>query len=322
MDSFLYIFIVIFILIYFSIEFLSVLISLSDRMKVVDLHNKGEQNAAFIVEILNNKRIFIKSASFHKLMLCLIIVSLLWVEFDYLNDNSYIAMLIALLVLAFSIYGFNIVASSFLKEPERVLVKSFKFIHFYLRYNLYYSSSRVFNKLQKNFIPKSLLTYEDVSIALSSADKSLTVSENEFQEIRETLHFNNSLLNDDSLITHRIHIFALNEELTKKEAIELINQHDFKRIPVFHKNIDKIVGYIDRMVFLADYEKDSEGLVKDYQGIEKHLTLIESTNKAFALVKMLENDVSICVLLDEYGGTKGLVTKNDLIKSRNKKEGV
>lgn len=320
MDSFLYISIFIFIIIYFTIDFLFALVSLSDRIKVVDLYNKGNKEAIFIVEVLNNKRILIRSMSFNKFLLCLLGISFLWVNLSHLEGDLYIILSIVLFSLALSIYCFNMFMSTFLREPEKTIVKFHKLLKFYLKYNLYYGTSKMFEKLQlKNFAPKSLVSYEDLSIALSSYDKELTINENGYEKIKDVLEFNNSFINDSSIITHRINIFALNEELTKKEAFELIKKHEFKRIPVFKGNIDKIIGYIDRMVFMSDFEKNPEGLLKDYLGISKHLMLFESTSKSIALERMLENDTSLCVVLDEYGGTRGIVTKNDLIKSRNKK---
>ena len=109
----------------------------------------------------------------------------------------------------------------------------------------------------------------------------------------------------------RIDIFALNEEMKFPEVIEEIKKNGYSRIPVFSDNVDNILGvlyvkdllpYIDRKSF------NWMSLIRDPYFVPENKKLDD------LLLEFQEQKKHLAIVVDEYGGTSGIVTLEDIIE--------
>lgn len=115
------------------------------------------------------------------------------------------------------------------------------------------------------------------------------------------------------ILTPRITVFALEMEKMLEEVWDEIVEQGFSRIPIYDKTIDKIIGILHTKELLK-YDRQKDGKVR----------LKELTKKAFfipttkTLVEVLEDfkrkRTHIAIIVDEYGGTEGIVTIEDVIE--------
>jgi CBS domain containing-hemolysin-like protein len=110
----------------------------------------------------------------------------------------------------------------------------------------------------------------------------------------------------DSMIP-RTEIVAVEKDATIKEALQLFISSGFSKLPVYEENLDNIVG----VIIAYDLFKDPKSLNEITRSI-KH---VPSSQKSKTLMAEFQNqNISMAIVIDEYGGTAGLVTIEDLIE--------
>ncbi len=134
--------------------------------------------------------------------------------------------------------------------------------------------------------------------------------EEEKEILRGIVNF--GTLSVKQVMRSRLEITAVDVELDFHELMDKINKSGYSRIPVYEETIDNILGILYIKDLLPHIEKDEDFPWKDL--IRKSFYVPE-TKKADALLKDFQKmRVHIAIVVDEYGGTSGLVTLEDLIE--------
>ncbi|MBQ8107889.1 MAG: HlyC/CorC family transporter, partial [Ruminococcus sp.] len=113
----------------------------------------------------------------------------------------------------------------------------------------------------------------------------------------------------------RTEVEALEENAPIRDAVELAIESGFSRIPVYHETIDDICGviYAKDLLTLVFHESAQDRVVRDFM---REVLFAPETQKCGELFKELtRNKVQLAVAVDEYGGTAGVVTLEDLLET-------
>ncbi|WP_350293176.1 gliding motility-associated protein GldE [uncultured Croceitalea sp.] len=155
---------------------------------------------------------------------------------------------------------------------------------------------------------KSSLSVDHLSQALELTSEGDTTKEE--QKILEGIvSFGNT--DTKQVMRPRIDIFALNEEMKFPEVLEEIKKNGYSRIPVFAENMDNVLGvlyvkdllpYIDRKTF------NWMSLIREPYFVPENKKLDD------LLLEFQEQKKHLAVVVDEYGGTSGIVTLEDIIE--------
>ena len=155
------------------------------------------------------------------------------------------------------------------------------------------------------------ITEEDVKNIVKEGIEKGTIEEGEEEMIHSIFEFTDTTVGE--ILTPRITVFALEMEKILEEVWDEIVEQGFSRIPIYDKTIDKIIGILHTKELLK-YDRQKDGKVR----------LKELTKKAFfipttkTLVEVLEDfkrkRTHIAIIVDEYGGTEGIVTIEDVIE--------
>lgn len=109
----------------------------------------------------------------------------------------------------------------------------------------------------------------------------------------------------------RIDIQALPDTATKDELIALLQESGRTRIPIFHENIDRIVGVVNAFELLRDDAPDQQDIAR----FVKEIMHVHDTMKLDDVLKALrDNRQTMAIVTDEYGGTDGLITLEDILE--------
>lgn len=116
-----------------------------------------------------------------------------------------------------------------------------------------------------------------------------------------------------AIMTPRTVIFNLPASMKVEEFVKLHSDKPFTRIPLFQKNNEDIIGYVDRSdIILANYQTPQAQLVK----FKRDLLVIPSSARILPLFElMIRRNTQIAVSVDEYGDILGVVTQEDIIES-------
>ncbi|AVR44505.1 gliding motility-associated protein GldE [Christiangramia fulva] len=155
---------------------------------------------------------------------------------------------------------------------------------------------------------RSFISIDHLSQALE-----LTSEEDTTREEQKILQGIVSFGNTDTkqVMRPRMDIFALNEEMSFSEILPLIIENGYSRIPVFRDNMDNVIGILyikDLLPYLERKNFDWKSLVREPYFVPENKKLDDLLNE----FKDKKNHLAIVV--DEYGGTSGLISLEDIIE--------
>ncbi len=153
------------------------------------------------------------------------------------------------------------------------------------------------------------ITEEEILTLVEEAEEDGGIDPQAGELIRSAIEFDDQDVID--ICTPRIRLVAVDEKAQPAEVKKLFNEHGYSRLPVYRQGIDDIVGVIN--------QKDFYNLVLDGgKTLGEVMTPILYVNpgmKVSALMRMLQQKrTHIALIIDEYGGTLGVVTLEDIIE--------
>ena len=154
------------------------------------------------------------------------------------------------------------------------------------------------------------ITEEELKTMVGVSEEEGVLEDVEKEMIFNVFDFADSQAKD--VMVQRVDIVAVDSEATYEEVLDVIKTEQFSRIPVYNQTIDDIVGilYVKDLI-IAGQNKDGFK-VTDYMREPYYTFEFKKIKELFNEMKKTRNHIS--VVLDEYGGTVGIVTIEDLIE--------
>ena len=154
------------------------------------------------------------------------------------------------------------------------------------------------------------ITEEELRTMVGVSEEEGVLEDVEKEMIFNVFDFADSQAKD--VMVQRVDIVAVDTEATYEEVLEVIKTEQFSRIPVYNQTIDDIVGvlYVKDLIIAG---QNKEGFkVSDYMREPYYTFEFKKIKELFNEMKKTRNHLSVVV--DEYGGTVGIVTIEDLIE--------
>lgn len=153
------------------------------------------------------------------------------------------------------------------------------------------------------------VTEEEILTIVKDAEEDGTFKQEETKLIRSVIEFDDLEVGD--ILVPRVNIVAIEVSASMQEICELFSKEGYSRILVYKDSIDTIIGTIHEKDFFTAYlsgKKNIEGILQNAFYTTEHA-------KISVLLKQLQkNKIHIAVVLDEYGGTLGIVTLEDILE--------
>ena len=167
---------------------------------------------------------------------------------------------------------------------------------------------RLLSKLVKAEEEESQIEDELMTI-IDEAQTEGDIEEDEGELIRSAIEFNDQ--NAADIMTPRVDVTAIEDTATPEEAAELFRVTWYSRIPVYHEDLDHIVGILNEKDF---YKMTHEGC-RNITDIMKEPVFAPASLSISNLLKLFRSEKThLVILLDEYGGTEGIVTMEDVLE--------
>lgn len=159
----------------------------------------------------------------------------------------------------------------------------------------------------------SLVTEEEIMSLVHASHSGGVIEEEEKDMIASVLQLDESSARE--LMTPRIDIVALDAKATVKDALGAFVGSGFSRIPVYEESIDNIKGLLYAKDVLTVVKSGEELASREVADLARAAHSVPETKPADALLReLLEKNIHLAIVADEYGGTSGLVTIEDLIE--------
>ncbi|MFC2010490.1 hemolysin family protein [Chloroflexota bacterium] len=174
-------------------------------------------------------------------------------------------------------------------------------------------ASRVSKFLGGEPVPRSLATAEEIRIMISVGHKEGTVEENEAKLLHKVIDFGDRPVRE--VMVPRLEVIAIEQGSTMTDFLTLYAESPLSRFPVYQENMDNIVGILsvkDVLMDLAKGNGDEQSLIDEMVRAAYFTPETKLINELFA--EMRDNNYRVAVVIDEYGGTAGIVSLSRLVE--------
>lgn len=303
--------------IYLSFEFTMVenaLLSLTQH-KLNEIKKISEKTYDILIRNYNNDKIYISILTFDYFANALIAVLTSILCF---HKFQYLGLILATIISTFFVIIIGeIVPKSIGKQKyEKILLSRAKYLDLLMK--LLVPSVKLINAISKLFIRfigdknyvEPLITKDELIDAVSISAEQGIIDQEESDIINNLMGFKSSFAKD--VMTPRTDIVAIDVESNYDEIIEVVKREAFSRMPVYEDDIDNILGvlHVKDLITL-----DRDCILKDNLNILKPIYYTYEFKPISQLFNELRNQkLSVAIVNDEYGGTEGIITVEDLVE--------
>ena len=271
--------------------------------KVLSLYDRYDQLLSTI--LIGNNVVNLSASSLALIFFTKIITEPVFVDVSVISTA-----VITIVVLLFGEISPKFIAKAY---PEKFSLAFYPLIM--LCYYLFYPLNVLLGLFQKllsvifRLDRDDAITDDELITIVNEAEEDGTLKEDESDLIRSAIEFDDLEVKD--ILVPRIHVVAVPIDATKQEVKKVFDSERYSRILVYKDTIDSIVGFIHEKDFYRNYFKQ-EFKVSDL--MQKVEFVVEHTKISALLKKLQAKKVHMAVVLDEYGGTLGIATVEDIIE--------
>ena len=168
---------------------------------------------------------------------------------------------------------------------------------------------KILTRLFKKDGDDRAMTDEELMTIVEEAEQDGGIDAEESTLIRSAIEFMD--LESIDIYTPRVDIVSVSLDESKEEIAKIFLDTGFSRLPVYEENIDHIIGIINQKDF-HNFIYNTDRSIKE---IVRPVLFITPTMKIGSLLKKLQaSKTHIAIILDEFGGTEGLVTIEDIVE--------
>ncbi len=304
--------------------------------RIKQLAEDDNKKASILAELRSGQKPFLLTTLHTLCTMCLFSLSLLSLDVIYPRVRRVFDLWdlfsgafekwIPLVCTAFIILSFDIIVGKIVARKigihrcETIAYSVAGFFRFMIR--LFYPLSVLLLGLS-NFIVKlfgvpahadeKLATEDEILMMVDASGEKGVIEESEADMIANIFEFGDTTASE--AMTHRTDVAALEYTSTVQQAVEFALEEGFSRIPVYKDDLDNIQGVLyvkDLLKFVGSSENCDTPIYK----LMRSACYIPETKKLSELFgEMTETKVQMAVVVDEYGGTSGIITMEDLIES-------
>ena len=167
--------------------------------------------------------------------------------------------------------------------------------------------SKIF-KITEN--EEEVVTEEEIRMMIDVGEEKGVIGVAAKEMLNNVFEFNDKIVSE--IMVPRTEVFALDKELTIKEVIDILSEDTrYSRVPVYEETIDNIVG----IVYIKDIllsKKDENRKIKELMKKAYYVPETITVDKLFE--EMRKNKKQISIVIEEHGGTSGIVTMEDILE--------
>ncbi len=154
------------------------------------------------------------------------------------------------------------------------------------------------------------VTEEELYDIIENMTEEGTLDEEQGDLISSALQFQDVTV--ESILTSRVDMVALDVDMEQQEILEVIKNQNHSRIPVYEGSIDHIIGILQIRKYIKSYLRNEHIALKDL--LDKPFFIHQSSKIDDLLSMMSKNKMNVAIVMDNYGGTLGIVTVEDILE--------
>lgn len=153
---------------------------------------------------------------------------------------------------------------------------------------------------------------DELRSILTESYNSGEINQSEYKYMNNIFQFDDRIAKE--IMVPRTEIIAFDHAMSLEESIQIASTENYTRYPIYQGDKDHIIGMVNMKEVLTDYIRGSRDQASIAHYVRPVIQVIESVSLENLLVKMQKDRVHMAILIDEYGGTGGLVTVEDILE--------
>ena len=231
--------------------------------------------------------------------------------------NTISIILITIVLSYFSlVFGELVPKRLAMKNPEKIAfgtIGVIKFIHTItlpIVNFLNFSTNAICKIFGVGPQDEGTVTEEEIRMMIDVGEEKGSIEEEEKELINNVFDFNDKIVSE--AMVHRTEVYAIDVNSNIEDILGDLKEYKYSRIPVFEENIDNIIGVLFIKDLLAYVYSKKEAKIKK---IMRPAYFVSESKPLNEFLKEMQRDKQqLAIVLDEYGGTAGIITMEDMIE--------
>ena len=290
--------------------------SCASRIKLRTLATNGNRRAKKVLALAEtNYDRFITTVLVGNNIVNLSASTLSTILFAKLIVDANTSALVSTVAITLAVLIFGEITPKFIAKayPEKLafafypLIKAFYYV-FYI-FNFVFGGWKWLLSKIFRFKDEDVVTEDEIMTIVEEAEEDGTLKTEETKLIRSVIEFDDLEVSD--VLVPRVNIVAVDIADSMDEIRKVFDREGYSRIPVYKDSIDTIIGTIHEKDFFNAYLKGKKGI----DGIMQNAFYTTEHAKISVLLRQLQKKkVHMAIVLDEYGGTLGMITLEDILE--------
>ncbi len=284
-----------------------------NRIRVKSLANDGNQKAKLVLELEENYDTLLTTILIGNNIVNIAMTSIATVLFVNLYGSYGPTISTIVITIVVLIFG-EISPKSIAKEnPEKLSMFSAPFLRFLMviltPVNFLFMQWKKVVRIVFKISDNRSITDDELKTIVEEAETEGSLDEERSELIQNAIEFNE--LEAYDVLTPRVDVEAIEIDELKEEVAKIFLETGYSRLPVYEENMDKILGVLNQ----KDFHNFIIGHGKEISDYVTPVVFTPGSIKIANLLKRMQKaKTHIAVVVDEYGGTEGIVTMEDIIE--------
>lgn len=284
-----------------------------NKIKMISLAENGNKKAAAVLSIVEKYDKFLTTVLVGNNVVNILLASLATIFFVSKVGDEYGTTVSTVVTTVIVLIFGEITPKSLAKEfPEKFSMFALPFVKFLMFIFaplcfIFSVWTKLISKINKNE-EEDTITDDELLTIVKEAENEGGLDKHESELIQNAIAFDDRQALD--ILTPRVDVVAIPVDAEEEEVNKIFSDSGYSRLPVYDGSLDNIVGIIHQKDF---HEGVDEG--KTISEIFKEPVFVTPTLKISNLLRELQKEKAhIAVVVDEYGGTAGIVTMEDILE--------
>ena len=288
----------------------------SNKMRLRTQYNQGNKKAGKLLDLVSKPSEFITTILIGNNIANILLPTL--VTTLAIQEGLNVGVASAILTITIIIFAEVFPKSVAAAFPDRISMLVYPVIRFFtiifkpFTIVLNWLTGIITRAMSRGQQVDNTYSKEELRTMVELADSEGTFKREESSRLIGVLDFNR-LNVKDILKTPRVEIVGLSKEATYEEVRELVIDNPYTRYPVYDETIDHLVG-IFHSKFLIQWSSEPEKKLTDFADMHP-LIVYEFHNSEWVFKRMIKENKHMAIVLDEYGGTEGIISMEDMIET-------
>ncbi|MBQ7225991.1 MAG: HlyC/CorC family transporter [Clostridia bacterium] len=303
----------------FSFLFSSIEMAYStfNKIRVKNLAQNGNKRAELVIQLESKYDKLLNSVLIGNNIVNIALSSIATIFFmDVIVSNESLAATVSTIVITVAVLIFGEITPKVIAKENAdsyaiALAPVIKFFVIILTpFSVIFGGwSKLIHKIFKSKEQEASFTEDELITIVDEAEEGGVLEEEEGNLIRSAIEFNDVCAGD--ILTPRVDICAISKEDSIQDIAKTFIENAYSRLPVYGEDMDDIIGILHEKDFFIAYHNNNKTITKHLQ---KPVHVSEHIKIADLLQVLKTKKCHMAIVVDEFGGTMGLVTMEDIIE--------